>query len=147
MHFQPKVWQQGTNHGQINVIFKKFRKNVTQKSAKILILSRTSFLADLWADCPILSGVFLEYFPLFQSLINIWVKVPSNNWMDDHMYWNNRFRTYKSIWVYIEILHMFTHTNNWNIKCKLPSDAGDLHSLNGVRISRPRAGESEPWSV
>ena len=37
----------------------KVKKNRYPKSVKILILSRTSFLAELWADCPILSGVFL----------------------------------------------------------------------------------------
>ena len=37
----------------------KVQKYRYPKSIKILILSRTSFWADLWADCPILSGVFL----------------------------------------------------------------------------------------
>ena len=38
----------------------KVQKYRYPKSVKILILSRTAFLADLWADCPILSGVVLN---------------------------------------------------------------------------------------
>ena len=37
----------------------KVKKNRYPKPVTILILSRISLLADLWADCPILSGVFL----------------------------------------------------------------------------------------
>ena len=33
------------------------------------------------------------------------------------------------------------------MNCKLPSNAGDFHSDNGVRIPRPGAGLPEPWSV
>ena len=53
----------------------------------------------------------------------------------------------KRIWFHIENLQIFINTNNWNIKCKLLSDAGDSYCENGVWIPRSRTGTPQPWCV
>ena len=51
----------------------KIQKYRYPKSVGILILSQTSLLADLWAGCPILSGVFLSCYRKKQKLVSMFL--------------------------------------------------------------------------
>ena len=62
--------------------------------------------------------------------------------MNNRMHWTNYMRDNK-ISIQNEPTNKYESKKNL-VPCNLPTDAGDLKSVNGVRIPRPRAGIPEP---